>query len=250
MTKSILSLTPLLCSLCLVAGLATAAFAESPRSSAPSPQTIPRTPEPHLLKQQLERILAQPDFQKAMQGGGADPRDVGQRLLLYLRRLLGQLGGLHQTNYALFIVAVVAGSMILLAIFVHIAYTIVQALQPRRGPLTDKQRPLSKRPDSPADFQRQAAALVERGAYREAVRALYLALLWALQIQGVLPRTSAQTNREHLYHLRTRPALAAIVEPFTETFDLMWYGSRPASREDVEHCRRWLEAAVRELEAE
>jgi hypothetical protein len=106
-----------------------------------------------------------------------------------------------------------------------------------------------ERPRTPADLRREAEELAERGEFREAVRSFYLALTRSLQLAGLLPRTTSQTNWEGVQHLRDHAGLLAIVQPFTEVFDAKWYGQRPASAEDVDRCRGWFEAAVREVEA-
>ena len=47
-----------------------------------------RAPEREALETKLQEILERPDFRRAMRAGGHDPRNVGQWLLLRLRRSL------------------------------------------------------------------------------------------------------------------------------------------------------------------
>jgi hypothetical protein len=224
--------------------------AGGPPAATAGPSEGLRAPEREALEVRLQEILDRPDFRRAMRGGGHDPRNVGQWLLLRLRRFLGRLGGLHETNYALFLIAVVVGSVLLIAILAHIAYTLLQAFRPLRRRRPDGSRPARTTAQDPSSLVRRADELAAAGDYRSAVRHLYLALVRSLQMNGVLPRTPSQTNREHLRHLAGRPTLAAVVQPFTHTFDEKWYGGRPADTTDVERCRRWLEEALREVETQ
>jgi len=208
----------------------------------------PAAPGSQALERELQRVLAEPDFQRGMRAGGQDSRDLGRWLLLQLRRLLDRLGGLHQTNYALFLVSVIVGSAVLLALLAHIAYTLVRALRRSGRPAAGTDGAPRERPQTPDDLRRRADELAERGEFREAVRALFLALIRSLQLKGLLPRSGSQTNAENLRRLRDHVGLVAVVRPFTETFDSRWYGRRPTSAQDVSRCREWFEAALREVE--
>jgi len=221
-----------------------------PRAERSNPGHSVTTPSREALDRDLHDILARPDFRRAMRGGGQDPRNVGQWLLLHLRRLLDRLGGLQETNYGLFLVAVIVGTVLLAALLAHITYTVARALRTAGKPGAAKAKVIREGPKTPDDLRRQAEGLASRGDYREAVRLLYVALIRGLQLKGVLPRTSAHTNWEHLHQLRARPDLVAVVRPFTETFDAKWYGRRPAEAADVDRCRGWLDAALREVEAQ
>jgi hypothetical protein len=205
-------------------------------------------PDRPALDRELRAILERPDFQRAMRGSSQDPRDVGEWIAEQLRRLFGRLGGLHEANYGLFLIFVVTGTALVLALGAHIAYTIAQAFRRRPAP----RREAPPRPESrlsPERLRREADQAATRGEYREAVRLLYLALVRTLQVQALLPRTSSRTNREHLAYLQARPGLLAVVAPFTETFEGKWYGQRAACAEDVQQCREWLAAAEEEAEA-
>ncbi len=212
------------------------------------PQRPPR-PTREALERELQQILAQPDFRRAMRAGDQDARSLSQWLALQLRRLFARLGGLHETNYALFLVSVIVGSAILLALLSHIGYSLARALRRAQASSPGPTRPVRRRPQTPDDLRREAEALAGQGLYREAVRSLYLALIRSLQLRGLLPHAASQTNAEHLHLLRDRASLIAAIRPFTGTYDSRWYGQRPASADDVSRCREWYEAALREVEA-
>jgi len=207
----------------------------------------PAQPSRAALDRQLREILAQPEFERAMRAGNQDSRDLRQWLLTRLRRLFDRLGGLHETNYALFLVTVGALTILLVALLAHITYTIVRALRSAGRPSARPQA-APTRPQTADDLRREAEALAARGEFRDAIRVFYLALIRALQVRGVLSRASSRTNWEHLRQLHAHPELAAVLKPFTETFDAKWYGRRPASAGEVERCREWFETALREVD--
>lgn len=207
-------------------------------------------PAREALDARVKEILSRPDYERAMRGSRRDARDAIRWLLLRLRRFLGRLGGLHETNYALFVVAVTAGLALLIAILIHITYTIVQALKPGTRPTAREGSATAPPPLSPSALIRQAEDLAARGDHRSAIRSLYLALIRSLQMRGVLPRAASQTNWEQVAHLESKPALVALVRPFARTFDEKWYGGRAADADDVARCHRWLEQTLREVETQ
>jgi hypothetical protein len=239
----------LLVAACAVALLSVPAPAQTAGGAGAPTSEVGASPAPpsrEALQWNLDEILARPDYRRAMRGGGGGSlRD----LLLRLRRLLERLGGLHETNHALFVVAVTVGCLLVVVLLGHIAYTLVRALRKPGGPRSGPGRVVRERPRTPEELCREADELAERGEFRQAVRSFYLALTRSLQLAGLLPRSTSQTNWERVQHLRDHAALVAIVQPFTEVFDAKWYGQRPASAEDVERCRGWFEAALQEVEA-
>jgi len=224
--------------------------ADEPPGLRHSASAMASPPARSALDSRLQEILSRPDFRHAMDTGGSDPRALARWLWLQLRRLLARLGGLHETNYALFLVAVIAGVAVLIPLLAHVTYTLARFLGRQRSPGRDSAGPASPpRPVSPAELIREAERHAAAGRYREAVRGLYLALHRSLQLRGLLPRTSSQTNWECVTHLSSTPRVLTLVRPFTQTFDEKWYGGRTASAEDVSRCRDWLAAVMQEVEA-
>jgi hypothetical protein len=104
---------------------------------------------------------------------------------------------------------------------------------------------------APQDWRARALRLAEQGELRGAVRALYLALLVALHGQGLLRYEQARTNweyeRELAERLRARPGAEparAAFEGLTAIFDRVWYGERPATREEFERCLAWADRVL------
>ncbi len=235
--------------LLLTVAVSERATAELPRARHGADGVV-ASPSRQALDSRLQKILQRPDYRHALQAGGTDPRALIRWLWLQLRRVLARLGGLQETNYALFLVAVIAGLALLIPLLAHIIYTLVRFFgrhQPVEAALAAGDR--LPRPLSPADLIREAERHAAEGQYREAVRSLYLALNRDLQLRGLLPRTSSQTNWECLINLSSMPQVLALMRPFTQTFDEKWYGGRAANADDVSRCRGWLEAVRQEVEA-
>jgi len=89
-------------------------------------------------------------------------------------------------------------------------------------------------PDSLLEQSRRAAGA---GDHREAIRLLYLAVIWRLHLAGLIQYHPAATNWEYLRSLRDaapRPSL----ESLTMIFDRTCYGGARAVERDYEECER------------
>jgi hypothetical protein len=98
------------------------------------------------------------------------------------------------------------------------------------------------RPWAPPDAEvvlaraRQAAAA---GAYREAIRHLYLSLLLKLDLAGLLSYQPSKTNWEYLRALRAEGKLpTGEVASLTHIFDRKWYGGEQAAVSDYHQCEQ------------
>jgi len=84
----------------------------------------------------------------------------------------------------------------------------------------------------------EADRAVAAGDFERAVRALYHALLTALQARGVVEDAPSLTAGEtRLAVAATRPALSAVVGRATTVFERVAYGGAPADGDAVEAIR-------------
>jgi hypothetical protein len=75
----------------------------------------------------------------------------------------------------------------------------------------------------------EAHELAAAGRYVEAVRALYLSALYALEERAVLAVQEGLTNREHAERLaRTRPGAGEAFSEVVQRYDRLRYGGLPA----------------------
>ena len=84
-------------------------------------------------------------------------------------------------------------------------------------------------------------AAAERGDYREAVHCAYWAVVARLEDSGRLSRDRARTPREALRQLASHPQDREVLGKLTRSFELVWYGYRPASAADWAGARTQLE---------
>ncbi|MCS6798470.1 MAG: DUF4129 domain-containing protein [Myxococcota bacterium] len=85
-----------------------------------------------------------------------------------------------------------------------------------------------------------AAAFAAAGRWLEALRALYLATLVALDRRGLLVLERGRTNGQYVRQLPAG-ALRDDFRDLTRTFDGRWYGRIAATAADYERCRRLAE---------
>ncbi len=90
-------------------------------------------------------------------------------------------------------------------------------------------------------WARQAEAHAERGEWRDAVHALYWASIVVLEDRRTLRRSGTRTPREALRLIDPASHLRAPLQAQTGDFERIWYGMKPAAREDygaaLEHYR-------------
>jgi Domain of unknown function (DUF4129) len=88
----------------------------------------------------------------------------------------------------------------------------------------------------------EALAAADRGEYREAVHSAYWAAVARLEDSGRLSRDRARTPRESLRQLRAaNTSEHETLLALTRSFELVWYGCRPASAADWIGARARLE---------
>jgi hypothetical protein len=83
------------------------------------------------------------------------------------------------------------------------------------------------------EAQRQAA----QGEYTEAIRYLFLSLVYRFDERGRVSFQKAYTNREYLTLFADRPPVHADLKVFVDTLDDYWYGQRPTGSQQYEACR-------------
>lgn len=97
-----------------------------------------------------------------------------------------------------------------------------------RGPRAD-------RPLTPDERWEEARALAASGDWTAALRTGYIALLHAMDKQGLIRYVPVQTNREHERQLRrSQPALAPAFANLTALVESRLFGGIPATAEDFE----------------
>ena len=90
----------------------------------------------------------------------------------------------------------------------------------------------------PVDWAARADEALRAGDLREAVRALYLALLAVLAGRGIVADAPALTAGEARFAVRrARPALFPAIARATDAYERVVYGGAAPDQRDVEHLR-------------
>ncbi|WP_165075809.1 DUF4129 domain-containing protein [Paludisphaera rhizosphaerae] len=95
-----------------------------------------------------------------------------------------------------------------------------------------------------SDLREQAAHALASGRHAEAIRLALLALIAALEQQGLLRYDTTRTNREYRAELRPRPDLAERFGRLAVIYERVWYGREPAAREQAEESIRLCALAI------
>lgn len=118
------------------------------------------------------------------------------------------------------------------------------------GILTDNaaraRRAGSEGPATAAEAREQASAQAQGGAYRQAVRTLFLSALLHLRENGLLQHVENQTNREVLASLPPHSPARPHLEPVVDTFDRVWYGIREPDEQTFNAYRQEVNALMAE----
>jgi hypothetical protein len=194
----------------------------------PAPVGARGGPAPEAVRRELERVYARPEFRRR----GGDP---WAEFLDALGRFFSWLGGLHGESPALFWL-VLAGCVTLLALLTgHIAWTVFRAVHGGQRAAADS--PAEERRRLSAGFRAGAETRAAAGDFTEAVRLLFLSLVYAFDEAGRVPFRPALTNREYLGFFEDRPAVAQSLRVFVDLLDANWYGLRPTGGDEYEDCR-------------
>jgi hypothetical protein len=164
-----------------------------------------------------------------------------------VRRLLGQLFGSTAEGSWLSIAVVI---LVLGVLAFFVARAIRKAKPRRRRP---KKRTIL---GEEIDAGTTAEALAERayevareGDFRNAIRKLYIALLYELSERRLIELEESATNREYLARVSGKGALTKAMAYMTDRFDYFWYGMIPTSGEDFSAYQARYKEAVQSAQA-
>jgi hypothetical protein len=105
-------------------------------------------------------------------------------------------------------------------------------------PASDRQTLWQKESD---DWARRAETQAAAGEWREAVHCLYWAAIVMLEGRRMWRANRARTPREYLPLLEAGSARQRALSGLTRIFERIWYGLRPAGRNDFEQAQALLE---------
>ena len=208
------------------------------------PQPTPQLAAGDDARTRLQRILDRPEFQPApppdpisaaLQQWWQTIQDrIGSALRAVFDWLAQREGGSPSDEFlggALRFSLALAGLLLIGGILALVLRGLGQTIGP--GVIGSPAEPGAPPPSADA-WRAEADRLAQTGAFRAAIRALYLAALLRWDEQGRLRFDRTLTNREVLRQATSRGD-APLVErlgPLVERFDRLWYSGLPGSPED------------------
>lgn len=194
------------------------------------------------IRERVEDILARSEFREFADGRGRGLREFIDRLIEWLLRQFvpdtaPRVRGpsIPMPPPGLFLVI---GGALLLGILAYVAVTRARERRrtevPVRSP--EQARAIDPRERPPAAHLDDAAILAQAGRFREALRALYLATLVALDRRRLIAFDPALTNWQYIRQMPRGDARDQFTR-FTRLFDYKWYGDEATTEEDYQRCR-------------
>ncbi|MCS6826454.1 MAG: DUF4129 domain-containing protein [Caldilinea sp.] len=174
----------------------------------------------------LERVFAAPAFQQRLSWLEPLRRWLAELFeRLFARAPAGAAPGPLGRSAAQVAgwIVVVLGGAVLVLLLARWLQTMVRAFVGDVGRAPQETDAL---PATPAAARQAAVRSAEQGAYRTAVRYLYLAALLTLQERRLVPRDPSLTNRELLTRTPAHHPIRAPLGEVVAVFDEVWYGLR------------------------
>jgi hypothetical protein len=200
-------------------------------------------------RMKVQEILSRPEFKPKKQnqvvafikGIWDSISSFFSEMLRAIRRLLGQLFGSTAEGSWLSMALV----MLVLGLLAFLVARAIRKARPRRR-RPKKRTILGEEIDAGTTAEslaERAYAAAREGDFRNAIRRLYIALLYELSEHRLIELEDSATNREYLARLSGKGALEKAMAYMTDRFDYFWYGMIPTSGEDFSaYLARYKEA--------
>src|SRR5439155_22300924 len=85
-------------------------------------------------------------------------------------------------------------------------------------------------------YHEEARRRARQREFTEAIRFLFLSLVYRFDESGRIGFQRAATNREYLALFAERPRVQAELKVFVDTLDDHWYGQQPTNERQYESC--------------
>jgi hypothetical protein len=207
----------------LVAGLAGASWGVGQgQGELPVPDR-----DPEQVREVVREVLARPEFRPA-------ERSLVERAYDWVLEMVGRLLGAIAGSGAGGIVGLVLLALVLAGVGVLVA-RFSRGLTPSAEVAAAV---LAGRRRSAAEWRADADAQERVGAWRDAVRSRYRALVADLAARGLVEEVPGRTAGEYRRQVgRAVPAAAADFAGATELFEVAWYGRADTGAREAAHLR-------------
>ncbi|MEI6513336.1 MAG: DUF4129 domain-containing protein [bacterium] len=228
-----------------------ALYAQTDNNAYPAPfkklasQHNKSTKTPSEIKDSAKRILANPRFKPAPElytGTYFEPIGKSvQSVLKFIGKIINWLSNkLFPKNAATkmgpdlsrTVVIILSALLFVFTIYALIRFRVFHGKATAAIPSLN----LPTATDPPEQWLNNARGLAQDGNYREALRAAYIASLLHLDRARIILYEPKNTNWEYLRQIQKskRTEISQTLLPLTQSFDLFWYGERPASEDDYQ----------------
>lgn len=182
-------------------------------------------PPPAAVRDAATEVFARPEFRP-----GGPPPDWLVLLVRPLAEFFAWLGTLYTGAPLLFWVLLVGCVLALVGMVALITYQVRAAFAGGGGRAAAAR---AERVRRSAEYRAEADRRAAAGDYTEAVRFLFLSLVYRLDERGRVGFRTAYTNREYLALVGDRAELRVMVD----VLDDHWYGQTPCGRDRYDACR-------------
>lgn len=191
-------------------------------------------PDPERVRRQLAEVLKRPEFQDV------HPNAWLQAFLNALARFFEMLGGLRQSNPPLFYLLLITCIVLLALLIGHLAWSLYRVFFVAGS--NAEREGAARRARLSAEHARLAHQAADQEQYTEAIRHLFLSLVYRFDESGKVQFQRGYTNREYLELFAQRRELHQPLQEFVATLDQDWYGERPTQRGQYERCRQFFDS--------
>jgi hypothetical protein len=181
------------------------------------------------IRKQLEEILSRPEF-------GAKVDDFWRRLWQKIAEFLGSLSGLQDTAPVVYWLLIVICLSLLAFLVIHIIWSVRGVLFVGAGG-SEAETSAETRGRLSIGYRDEAHRRAAAGEYTEAIRFLFLSLVYRFDESGRVLFPRAYTNREYLSLFEGRAPMRSQLQVFVDALDEYWYGQRTVAQEQYERCR-------------
>ena len=208
--------------------------------TAAVPGLLAAVPQPSEdeIRGTLHEVLSRPDFTSHSR-----PAWV-QWLIQRVIDFFSWLASLHTTAPVLFWLLLL-GILLLLALLLGQIFWTVRRVLYRQGRVAREETAEERRRRMSQVCEEEARQRADAADFTEAIRYLFLALIYRFDERGRVSFQQACTNREYLGLFADRPRIHDRLRVFVDTLDDYWYGQQPTDSRQYEDCLHHYQELIR-----
>lgn len=203
----------------------------------PPAAAAPPHPDEAAVRQRLDDIYARPEFRRQ----DREPSWLQRQLEAFLKWLGTLRAGAPFLFWLLLGLCGIALGALVLGVVVKLRRAFFLGDAARQATATRAERRELSR-----TYEEEAGRRADAGEFTEAVRFLFLSLVYRFDESGRVLFRASFTNREYLNLFTDRPVMAEGLQVFVDTLDEHWYGQHPTGEQEYRQCRGLFETLARQ----